>query len=126
MINHKLMRTEGVLVLTPEAPLEATDFEQLAREIDPYIEANGKLHGLMIDADSFPGWKDFAGLVAHLRFIQSHHQKIQKLAVVSDSSFLSFAPQFASHFVQAEVRHFPHAQREDALHWLRADDQESS
>ena len=121
MINHKLMRTEGVLVLTPEAPLEATDFEQLAREIDPYIEANGKLHGLMIDADSFPGWKDFASLVAHMKFIKNHHQKIQKIAVVSDGSFLSFAPKFASHFVQADIRHFPHSQREDALRWLTGD-----
>ena len=121
MINHKLMRTEGVLVLTPEAPLEATDFEQLAREIDPYIEANGKLHGLMIDADSFPGWKDFASLVAHMKFIKNHHQKIQNIAVVSDGGFLSFAPKVASHFVQADIRLFPHSQREDALRGLTGD-----
>jgi hypothetical protein len=118
MIKHELLRTEGILILTPEAPLESADFERLAQEIDPYIEANGKLHGVMIDAESFPGWKDFAGLVAHLRFVRDHHQKIQKLAVVSDSSVLSFAPKLASHFVQAEVKHFSHLQREDALLWL--------
>ena len=118
MINHKLLRTEGILILTPEAPLESADFERLAQEIDPYIEANGKLHGVMIDAESFPGWKDFAGLIAHLRFVRNHHQKVQKIAVVSDSSFLSFAPKIASHFVQAEVKHFSHSQSEDALHWL--------
>jgi hypothetical protein len=118
MINHKLLQMEGILILTPEAPLESADFERLVQEIDPYIEANGKLHGVMIDAESFPGWKDFAGLIAHLRFVRNHHQKVQKIAVVSDSSFLSFAPKFASHFVQAEVKHFSHSQREDALHWL--------
>jgi SpoIIAA-like len=121
MINHKLMRTEGVLILTPKDPLESTDFEQLAREIDPYIEANGNLHGVMIDAESFPGWKDFAALVAHLRFIENHHQKVQKIAVVSDSDLLSFAPKLASHFIQADIRHFPHSQREDALRWLTGD-----
>ena len=118
MINHKLLRAEGILILTPEGPLERTDFEKVAQEIDPYIEANGKLHGVMIDAESFPGWKDFAGLIAHLRFVRDHHQKIQKIAVVSDSGFLSFAPKIASHFVQAEVKHFSRSQREDALHWL--------
>lgn len=90
MINHKLLRMEGILILTPEAPLESADFERLAQEIDPYIEANGKLHGVMIDAESFPGWNDFAGLIAHLRFVRNHHHKVQKIAVVSDSSFLSF------------------------------------
>src|SRR5437867_3053156 len=100
MITYILLETEGILLLTPGSPLESTDFERLAGEIDPYIEQNGKLHGLMIDAESFPGWKDFAGLLAHLRFVKNHHQKIQKVAVVSDSSFLSFAPKIASHFVQ--------------------------
>ena len=123
MINHTLLQAEGILIITPEAPLESTDFERLAQEIDPYIETNGKLHGLMIDAESFPGWKDFAGLVAHLKFVKNHHQKIQKIAVVSDSSVLSFAPKIASHFVQADIKHFSRSQREDALHWLTGDNQ---
>lgn len=118
MISHKLLPADGVLILTPAAPLESSDFERLAQEIDPYIEANGTLHGLMIDAEFFPGWKDFESLVAHLKFIKNHHRKIQKIAVVSDGKFLSFAPKFASHFVQANIRHFPHSQREDALCWL--------
>jgi hypothetical protein len=33
---------------------------------------------------------------------------------------LSFAPKIASHFVQAEVKHFSASQREDALRWLTA------
>jgi hypothetical protein len=123
VITYKLLQTEGILLLTPDSPLEATDFENLAQEIDPYIEQNGKLHGLMIDAASFPGWKDFAGLVAHLRFVKNHHQKIQRVAVVSDSSFLSFAPKIASHFVQADVKHFSCSQREDALLWLKGESQ---
>ena len=122
MINHNLMRAEGILILSPKAPLAATDFADLSKEIDPYIEANSKLHGVMIDAEFFPGWKDFAGLIAHLRFVKNHHQKVQKVAVVSDSNFLTYAPEFASHFVKADIRHFFHAQREEALRWLRGDD----
>jgi len=58
--------TEGVPIIRTEAPLESTDFHGVAQEIDPYLEANGKPYGLMVDAESFPGWKDFAGLIAHL------------------------------------------------------------
>jgi hypothetical protein len=119
MVNHELLRAEGLLIVRPEAPLEAADFQQLAQEVDPYIEANGKLCGLMVDAASFPGWKDFAGLLAHLKFVKDHHRRIQRIAVVTDSDVLTIAPRIASHFVQAEVRPFPRAQREEALHWLR-------
>ena len=71
MSNQELLRTEGILILEPEAPLEADDFARLAQEIDPYIEASGKLHGVMIDAESFPGWRDFAGLIGHLTFVKN-------------------------------------------------------
>jgi len=119
MVNHELLRTEGILIIHPEGPLEAMDFQKIAQEIDPYIEANGKLSGLMIDAASFPGWKDFAGLLAHLKFVKEHHRRIQRIAVVTDSDLLTIAPKIASHFVQAELRTFTRPQREESLHWLR-------
>jgi hypothetical protein len=120
MVDYELLRDEGILVIRPEGSLEAADFQKIARVVDPYIEANGRLRGVMIDAESFPGWKDFAALVAHLKFVKDHHRKIEKIAAVSDSSFLAVAPKIASHFVQADVRHFAHAQKEEALDWLRA------
>ncbi len=119
MVRYDLVRDEGILVIRPEGRLEAADFQKIAQEIDPYIEANGKLHGIMIEAESFPGWKDFAALVAHLKFVKGHHRNIEKVAAVSDSGFLAIAPKIASHFVQADVRHFPHSQRDEALAWLR-------
>lgn len=118
MITHELLRTDGILVIRPSAPLEAADFQNLAQEIDPYIEANGKLHGILLDAEAFPGWKNFAALVAHLKFVKDHHRDVARIAAVSDSGFLTVAPKIASHFVQADVRHFPRAQRQEALDWL--------
>ena len=43
---------------------------------------------------------------------------MQKVAVVSDSGFLSLGPAIASHFVQAEIKHFSRLHREEAIHWL--------
>ena len=119
MVNYELISDEGILVIHPESSLEAADFQRISQEVDPYIEANGKLHGVLIDAKSFPGWKDFAALIAHLKFVRDHHRKIERIAAVSDSGFLSIAPKVASHFVQAEVRHFGHAEKDKALDWLR-------
>jgi hypothetical protein len=119
MVEFELLKADGILILRPQGRLEAADFERVAREVDPYIEANGKLHGLLLDAEAFPGWRDFAALIAHFKFVRDHHRNIEKVAVVSDSSFLSVAPKFATHFVKADVRHFPQSQRDDAFAWLR-------
>jgi len=120
MLNHTLLRPEGILVLEPDAPLEATDFEGLAHEIDPYIAEHGKLSGVMIRAKAFPGWVNFEAFLAHMRFIEHHHRKITRLAMVSDSPLLTELPKIAAHLVHAEVKHFPESEHEDALRWLRA------
>jgi hypothetical protein len=119
MVEHELLASEAILIIRPKGRLEATDFEEIAREVDPYIGAHGKLQGLMFEAESFPGWKDFGAMIAHLRFVKDHHRKIARIAAVSDSGFLTIAPSIASHFVQAEVRHFPTSQKEEAIKWLR-------
>lgn len=119
MLNYNLLKDEGILILTPTGALEESDFAAVARAIDPYIEEKGDLRGLMIEAESFPGWNDFGAFISHLRFIRDHHRHIGKVAAVSDSAILSIGPRVARHFVNAEVKHFESADREAALAWLR-------
>ena len=119
MLEHELRRDEGLLVLRPRGALQAGDFTSLAAVVDPYIETHGKLRGIMVEAPSFPGWDSFAALLSHLRFVRDHHRLVSKIAAVSDSPVLSIAPQLASHFVMAEVRHFHVKDRDAALTWLR-------
>jgi hypothetical protein len=119
MISFELLREEGILLVEPQGTLEASDFAALTREVDPYIEENGRLRGLLIQAESFPGWGDFGALMSHLTFIRDHHRDIGRIAAVTDSAFLSIAPRVASHFVKAEVRHFDFGDRESAIEWLR-------
>jgi hypothetical protein len=118
MLEHRLLPTEGLLIVSPKTPLESIDFRRLALEIDPYIEANGKLHGVMIDAESFPGWKNLGGLVAHVKFVKNHYQKVEKFALLTDNSLLTVAPRIAGQFVLAKVKRFSRSQREEALRWL--------
>ncbi|HKA40927.1 MAG TPA: STAS/SEC14 domain-containing protein [Burkholderiales bacterium] len=119
MLNHDLQRDEGILVLRPEGPLEATDFDTLAAHVDAYLEQNGTLHGVLIEAKAFPGWKNFAALLAHLKFVKRHHRKIEKVAVVADDGFATVMPQIASHFIHAELRHFDHGHESAAWEWLK-------
>jgi hypothetical protein len=120
MVDYELLSEEGILVLRPQGSLEASDFQKIAQAVDPFIEAHGKLRGVLLDAASFPGWADFAALVAHLRFVKDHHRLVEKIAAVSDSAFLAIAPKIASHFVKAEIRHFSQSEKEEAWAWLRS------
>lgn len=118
MIKFELLTKDGVLVVIPEGPLASNDFTELAQVVDPYIEKHGKLNGLMIYTESFPGWEDFAALVSHFRFVKDHHRKLAKVALVTNSKVASIAETMATHFVSAEIKHFDYNSKEAALAWL--------
>jgi hypothetical protein len=51
MIDFELLRDRSILLITPGGPLEKADFEQLAKEVDPFIEGKTRwphdLHGVV-------------------------------------------------------------------------------
>ena len=119
MLNHELRQDDGILVLHPEGPLEAADFTTLASEVDAYLERHGTLRAVFIRAKSFPGWKDFGALLAHLKFLKDHLHRIEKVAVVADGVIATLMPNIAQHFVHAQVQHFALAQEGAAWAWLK-------
>ena len=92
-------------------------FERVAREVDPIIDRVGGLAGLVVVAEEFPGWDDFAAFTAHFRFVREHHRSIRRVARVTSSRFLSALPGLAGLFVDAEVKQFPLEQRAEAMTW---------
>lgn len=119
MLSHTLLRDDGVLLLSPKEPFEASDFQELASEVDPYIAEHGDLQGLMVVAEKFPGWRNFAGFKSHMRFVRNHFAKIKKIAAVTDNKWLTFFPGMLFRMLSSKVRYFGHADRETALAWLR-------
>lgn len=119
MIKVDLSIDDGVLMVMPEGRLEADDFKELAMVADPYIEDHGKLNGLMIYTESFPGWEDFEALASHFHFVKEHHKNLAKVALVTDSKIASAAETLAKHFVSAEIKHFEYNDKDAALDWLR-------
>jgi hypothetical protein len=118
MIEHTFDAVNAILYVHPKSALNVSDFTALAKSVDPYIEQLGGLAGLIVEIRSFPGWDSFAALIAHLRFVRDHHRMIKKVAVVTDSALVGVAERLASHFVAAEIRHFPAGQVESAREWI--------
>ena len=118
MIEFDLDTAHSILVVRPQSALDTADFVELAKAVDPLIETNGDLAGLIINAPAFPGWDSFGAMVTHLRFVRDHHKHIKKVAVVTDSHLGDVAEHLASHFVSAQIRHFPGGQTEQARQWI--------
>jgi len=119
MVEFDILPT-NVLVLRPSAPITADDITAVKEKVDPLLASGGHLAGVMIEANGFPGWKDFAGLCSHLRFVRDHHREVPRVAVVSDSCFLTAMPKLARHFLHAEFANFPAGKSTDALAWIEA------
>jgi len=118
MITASIDMEKAILHVRPEGPLEKADFARLAEIADPYIDKHGSLAGLLLEADRFPGWKNFAGMVQHFRFVRGHHRRIRKVAVVTDALFAKLAERIARHFIAADVKRFPAGQVRQAKMWI--------
>lgn len=118
MIEFDLDTAHSILLVRPHAALDKADFVELAKAVDPVIESTGDLAGVIINAVKFPGWDSFGAMVKHFRFVRDHQKHIKKIALVTDSHLADVAEHLASHFVSAEVRHFPDDQLDQARQWI--------
>lgn len=124
MLNVDLDAELGIAILQPQGVLSKNDFAASAKVIDPYIEQNGRLNGVIIHTKSFPGWESFGALIAHIKFVKEHHKHITHVAIVTDSVMGDLAELVATHFVSAEIRHYPFADLEGAQTWILTAEQE--
>ena len=118
MIEHRLDSAQSILYVRPKSRLEQSDFAQLTKTVDRHIEEKGDLAGLIIEVTAFPGWESLGAMASHFRFVRDHHKHVKKIGVVTDSPMGSVAEHFASHFVAAEIRHFPAGELDAAQRWV--------
>ncbi len=118
MLNTILDTGTKIVTLQPHGALKKEDFDNAVKVIDPFIEEHGMLNGIIIYAESFPGWEDFAAFNRHLKFIKNHHKEIKKLAFVTNSMVGDFGELVSSHFVQASIKSFEFDGFNKAKDWI--------
>lgn len=118
MLDFSVDAQRSIVHLRPKAPLTKEDFAVLAKAVDPHIEATGSLAGIIVEIAQFPGWESLGAMAAHFRFVREHHRKVKKIAIVTDAKIGEIAPKLASHFVSAEIKHFPAGQAPAAQKWI--------
>jgi hypothetical protein len=118
MLAVELDADAGIAIIRPQGKLGKQDFEQVAAAIDPVIQAQGKLNGLIICTESFPGWDSFGAMLEHFKFVNEHHKVLAKVALVTDSLVAEAIEPLASHFALAEISTFGFDEMAAAREWV--------
>lgn len=111
----------GILTLepAPDTALSEDDFQMVSRAIKSYLDDHDSLPGVMICTRRFPGWQSVGALFAHLKFVSHVHDKIKRVALVTNSPMGSFADRILDPLMLAKIRKFDFDQRDEALVWLK-------
>lgn len=118
MLNTTLDEQHGIATLEPDGALSQEDFQSASAIIDPFIETSGRLKGLIIHTESFPGWDSFQAMHCHLTFVKEHHRKVPRIAFVTNSFISNLAESIGSHFVSADIKSFPYQDMDKAKAWI--------
>lgn len=116
MLEFHLDEALGIMRIKPHGALSREDFAALGDSIERYTAKTGVLGGILVDGARFPSWESFEAFRAHLGFIETHHMRVTRVAIVTDSTFVAMLPTIADIFVQSEMGIF-HTEAE-ALRWL--------
>lgn len=118
MIDISYDAATGILRLRPHGPISDADVAGLRRTLTEALAGAAGLKGLLVDAERFPGWQDFAAFAGHMGVIRDFHGRIAKLALVSDAAFATGAELIGRHVLGVDARHFAQADHDAALAWL--------
>lgn len=117
-LDFKLDTITNNLKLHIHGPLTSMNFSALREIVDNFISEKGRLNSLVIDFKQFPGWQDVGSFVDHLTFIKNHHDKIDKVAIISKSTLPALVIPFANHFVNAKLKEFSFEEEDELNEWI--------
>jgi len=118
MLAYHLNPETGIVELRPRGPLEAQDFASLWLTMKSYIEDHGRLRGLLLELDRFPGFDDWDAIAAQIRFVRRNLPKVDRIALLTDNPWLEPLPDVLRLLTPLEVKRFPLERRGDAFAWI--------
>jgi stage II sporulation SpoAA-like protein len=116
MIRTEVISANALKITVPER-LEAEDVREIAPRIDALISEHGQIR-LLIDASAFSGWENIATFEAHAKFIKSHHQKVERIAVIVAHDWQHWLIGAVRMFLHPEIRAFDISHGSEALQWI--------
>jgi hypothetical protein len=117
MLSIEIKERKNIVIVTPDGAISATDIDNMAAEINGYINDHDRVPNIVIHTKSIPYWSSFKSVEKHLKFVKNHHEIVSKVAIVSDSKLLWLAKTIVDRFTGAKVRRFTEEAFDDAVAW---------
>jgi hypothetical protein len=118
VIKTEILAPDTLKIVAP-AKLTATDFVEIAPQINAIIKQHGTIR-LLIDASGLEGWKDIAAFEKHAGFVRDHQLKIERVAVITRHEWQHWLVGAVRVFVHPKVMAFDEAHKAEALTWIAA------
>ncbi|NLE36462.1 MAG: STAS/SEC14 domain-containing protein [Pirellulaceae bacterium] len=112
-----LTAADNIVEVALRGNIRSHDFAPIRRHIDDLIAKYGAIR-LLLDASEFDGWQDVEAAKAHFRFIQEHHHRVERIAVVGNRQWQYWLAAVVGVFLHSEMRCFANEQQEEARRWL--------
>ncbi|MFW5856250.1 MAG: STAS/SEC14 domain-containing protein [Planctomycetota bacterium] len=109
------------VAVTVRGKLDVEDYEQFVPVLEKQIARYGRINFLVELAD-FQGWSAGA-FWKDCKFGAKHFRDVERLAVVGEGAWAEGMAFFAKPFTTAEVRHFPPDRKDEAMRWIREEEE---
>src|SRR5579872_6598639 len=116
MIKTEIISANVLRIAAPQK-LKADDFGQIAPQVDSLIRQYGTIR-LLIDASGFSGWENIAAFEKHAGFVRSHHQMIERIAVIAAQDWQHWVVGAVRVFLHPQVRAYDKSHEDEALQWI--------
>ena len=116
VIKTEIISGNALKITVPEK-LNADDFPKIAPQIDSVIRQYGKIR-LLIDVSRFEGWENNAALENHTKFVKTHQQKVERVAVIAGPKWQHWVIGLIRLFLHPEVKAYDKSDENEALRWI--------
>lgn len=96
--------------------LHDEDYKKFVPTVDQAIAEHGKTR-LLAQLDNFQGW-DMHALWDDIKFATTHCTKIERIAIVGDSTWEKYMSMVCKPFTMAKIQYFNAAEIDKAWAWV--------
>jgi hypothetical protein len=119
-LEHHIEHSD-VLVVEPHEPLRIEDIDALAATTDDMRAGNGGIRGVVVHAETLPGWASLGSLWRHVRLARRQAHEVSRVAIAAGGQLAHVAPHLARMLVNdVEVIRFDYEQLDEAVAWASA------
>ena len=118
MLYTKIDNSKKVAVLEADSPLTKADFANSTKLFREYTSKNGRLRGLIIYTEVFPGWGSIGDFPYHMRYAMEHKEKAERVAFVTNSLWVILVRPFGRLLTGTKTRVFSYSEFSNAEEWV--------